>query len=390
MEPTGDLALEKFMNGSFAQGMLRLPALLATALLAAACASTTFVDTPPVPPLVNQPRYDIESIDPLEMSTEMRQFVAEQINRRGSDDDRAWRLAYTVLDPFMFDFTYDPSVTLTAAEAFRARRGNCLTFSNMFVAMAREAGLDAWYREVEIDPEWSSRDENLLVSLHVNAATWDRTKEYVVDVSRRQPRTREISRKMSDREATAQFYNNLGVNALVMGDLALAYAYFRKAEEAHPALAYIWSNIGVVLNRNGQTDDAILAYNAALSIDPRHTVSLNNLYTIYNERGDEELALAIQARVERYRQRNPYYVHYLAEVAFAGNELDDAMRLANRALRLEDREYRFWYTLAQLQYRTGRAGRAEMNLEKAIELAPEWVETSALVLPGEVPELPED
>ena len=61
-------------------------------------------------------------------------------------------------------------ITLTASEAFHTRRGNCLTFSNMFVAMARYAGLNAWYREVEIDPEWNSREDTLLVSLHVNAA----------------------------------------------------------------------------------------------------------------------------------------------------------------------------------------------------------------------------
>lgn len=338
--------------------------------------------------LKNQPHYDIESVDPLELSNEMKQFVAEQFNRRNIKSDRAWQLAYSILDPYILDFTYDPAVTLTASEAFRARRGNCLTFSNMFIAMAREAGLDAWYREVRIRPEWSSRGDNLLVSLHVNAATRDHRREYIVDVSRRQPKDGEFSYRLSDLEAEAQFYNNLGVNALVAEDLALAYAYFRKAEETHPGLAYVWSNLGVTLNRNGQPDDAILAYETALALDNGHTVSLNNLYTIYEERGDMERAQAIQAQVERSRRRNPYYMHYLSELAFAEHELDDAMRYANRAIRLESREYRFWYTLAQLQYRNGNAKRAESNLERAVRLAPEWVETAQLVLPGEVPQLP--
>jgi tetratricopeptide (TPR) repeat protein len=254
--------------------------------------------------------------------------------------------------------------------------------------MARHAGLKAWYREVEIQPEWMHRDDTLLVSLHVNAGTIERMTNYVVDVSGRVEREGERSRKISDQEAEAQFYNNLGANALVAEDLAMAYAYFRKADETMPGLAYVWSNAGVALNRNGQQDDAIMAYETALTLDGNHSVALNNLYTIYEERGDMERAIAIQQEVERYRRRNPYYIHYLAEVAFAENLLDDAIDYANRAIRLENGEYRFHYTLAKLRYRTGEMERAENSLDTAVRLAPKWVETSQLVLPGEVPELP--
>ena len=163
------------VNGLLKRCFSGLPALLTAVGMLAACAPAPIIETPPVPVLRNQPHYDIESVDPLEISTEMKQFVAEQLARRRQENDRAWQLAYAMLDPYIFDFTYDPAVTLTAAEAFRARRGNCLTFSNLFIAMAREADLSAWYRQVEIEPEWSSRDENLLVSLHVNAATADRS-----------------------------------------------------------------------------------------------------------------------------------------------------------------------------------------------------------------------
>jgi Flp pilus assembly protein TadD len=374
------------MNRPVGQVILRATAFLAAALLLAACAAVTPVPTPPLPPLAGLPRYDIESVDPLELSTEMKQFVAEYVGRPSFEDDRAWRLSWALLDPNVLDFEYDPQVTLTAAEAFRTRRGNCLTFSNMFIAMAREAGLNAWYREVKIEPEWNALDDTLLVSLHVNAATVDRGREYVIDVSRRPARDGERNRKISDREAEAQFYNNLGANALVAQDLPMAYAYFRKAEQVNPGLDYVWSNLGVVFRRNGQTEDAVLAYETALALNERNTVPLNNLYSIYDEDGEAEKAAAIQQRVERNRSRNPYYLHYLAESAFAEHALDEAIDYANRAIRIEDREYRFYYTLAQLQYRTGSESRARLNLKKAMRLAPDWVDQGSLVLPGEVPE----
>lgn len=375
------------MKRHLLQGILHRAALaaLVTALLSA-CASKEIIRTPPIPELSNQPRYDIESIDPLAMSTEMKQFVDNHLGSRRFAEDRAWKLAYAALDPYILDFDYDPHVTLTAREAFRTRRGNCLAFSNMFIAMARYAGLSAWYREVEIDPEWNSREDTLLVSLHVNAATQERGKEYVIDVSRRPVRQGERYHVISDDEAEAQFYNNLGANALVKNDLPMAYAYFRKADEIMPGLPYIWSNLGVVLNRNEQVDDAILAYETALQLDTRHTVSLNNLYSIYEEQGDLEKAEQLQQRVERNRRKNPYYLHYLSEVAFSERLWDEAIEYANRAIRLEHGEYSFYYTLAQLQYQTGQLDRAEGNLRIAEKLAPEWVDTGELVLPGEFPE----
>lgn len=366
------------------RGAPRTALLIAACGLLVACASQT-VKTPDIPPLDDHPAYDIESVNPLEISTEMKQFVQAHLAGRTFGKDRAWALAYAMLDPWLLDFNYDPQVTLTAAEAFRTRRGNCLTFSNMFVAMAREAGLNAWYREVEVAPEWSSIDDTLLVSMHVNAATADRGKQYVVDVSRREPREGELVQRLSDRDAEAHFYNNLGADALVANDLSMAYAYFRKALQTNDQMPFIWANLGVVYRRNEQTRDAVLAYETALQLDAGHAVALNNLYTVYEVDGHIEKARALEGRVERNRRRNPYYLHYLAQVAIEEKRWDEAVEYANRAIGLQQSEYRFHYTLAQSHYQAGRINRAENSLKMAKRLAPEYIDAEELTLPGELP-----
>ncbi|NIQ94756.1 MAG: hypothetical protein GWN87_11495, partial [Desulfuromonadales bacterium] len=47
----------------------------------------------------------------------------------------------------------------------------------------------------------------------------------------------------------AQYYNNLGVEALLASDLPVAWARFRQALRTDSDLAYLWSNLGVVYNR---------------------------------------------------------------------------------------------------------------------------------------------
>jgi Flp pilus assembly protein TadD len=349
-------------------------------VLVGACASAP-VGTPTIPPLKNQSWHAIESVDLLRMTPEMRAFV-EQFGADTIDSDsRAWSLTYAALDPFLLAFDYDPMVTVPADEAFGKRRGNCLSFSSMFIAMARDAGLKAWYQEVKIAPKWSNVNDIMLVNKHVNAVILERGKRYTVDVSRRARKAFEVSRRLSDQEAQAQYYSNLGADALIAGDLSQAYAYFRKALETDSQNAYLWSNLGVVLKRNEQIEDALLAYHTALKIDPDQSVALNNLYTYYDEIGDTESAERIRSRVEHNRRKNPYYLHYMAEIAIEENRYADATELLKRAINIDGEEYRFYYTLAQSQYQEGQIQLALDSLQRARELAPAGTEIAPLEAP---------
>lgn len=361
-------------------GLLRQTGLLAFALLLTACVSVPLTRTP-IPRLAGYPEVEIPDVDLLRLSPGMREFTKRYASEGDDETGKAWMLAYAALDPYLLDFSYDPMVTLPADQAFRAGRGNCLTFSSMIIAMARDAGLRAWYQEVIIPPEWSAVNETLLVSKHVNAVVAEWGSHYVIDVSRRKKTPLEETRRMSDDEALAQYYNNRGAEALVSNDLPTADAYFRKALESRPGLAYVWSNLGVVFRRNGQTEDAILAYKVAIEQDPGHEVALNNLHTLYTEEGNLEAAAVIEQRVERNRRNNPYFLHHLAEVANEEQRWADAIDLLNRAIRLEANEYRFHYALARAQYYSGQPEVARASLARARELVPPDSMDKPLLLP---------
>jgi tetratricopeptide (TPR) repeat protein len=366
------------------RGLLPWVVWMTLGLLLTACASAPPVQTP-VPQLAGYPAIGVPDVDLLKLTPEMRDFTRRYATKASDEGGKAWMLAYAALDPYLLDFEYDPMVTLPADEAFRSGRGNCLTFSSMFIAMARDAGLRAWYQEVIVPPEWSAVNETLLVAKHVNAVVSEWGSRYVIDVSRRKKTTLEQTRRLSDEEALAQYYNNLGAEALIGDDLPSAYAHFRKALEVRPGLPYVWSNLGVVFRRNGQYADAILAYRAAIEQDPGHEVALNNLYTLYTEEGNLEAAAVISQRVERNRRNNPYYLHHLAEIANEERRWADAIELLNHAIRLESNEYRFHYALAQALYASGDPEVARASLERARDLAPADWTVEPLLLPNGSP-----
>jgi tetratricopeptide (TPR) repeat protein len=326
---------------------------------------------PGVMPLTGQPDIQLADPDLLALSPAMLEFLDDVIDPAMPRSQRTIRLARATLGPGRLAFTYDPLRTLTAADAFEQRRGNCLAFSSLFIAMARHVGLDAWYQEVQTPPVWSDVDGVWLLNLHVNVSVAARNGNWVVDVSGEQPRDNHDARRLSDDEALALYLNNLGAEALLERDLPRAYAYLRKAIGVAPGLPHVWSNLGVVYDRNRQTADAIRAYELSLRLDPVQSRAANNLHQVYQREGNLKAADKLQARVEKRRRRNPYYQYQLARQALAEQRYEDADRLLRRAIALNSQDYRFHYDLARTRALLGKPEAARKSLEQAHTLAPE-------------------
>jgi len=333
--------------------------------------ATTSVRLAHLPPLHNQKTFHVPDLNVRAVSPEMQKFLDRYVATAENPDSRAWNLAWATTDRNVLPFKYDPALTLGSVETFRRKTGNCLAFSNMLVAMARSQGLKASYQEVQIPPQWSSSNSTVLLSLHVNVLLKGRYDEWVIDISGENVSATRKIRQISDKEALAQHYNNLGADALIDGDLGTAYSYYVKAIETSPDLPYLWSNLGVVYNRNGQIADARQAYLEALDIDPGHENAANNLYAIYKKEGNQAAAQKLQAKVERHRRKNPYYLYFLSSQAAEQGNYETSEAMLQKAIKLNDKEYLFYYELARLQALRGDLEAAEANLHRALELAPD-------------------
>ena len=127
-------------------------------------------EVPPLPPA------DILGLDPA-----MRRFVAERVPAGGPGSWRLRELLRALLRDDGFHIEYQER-TYTAAEAFQLRRANCLAFTNLFVALAREAGLTVRFQEVDVPADWSSRGDLLIQNRHINTnVDLGRGREQIVD-----------------------------------------------------------------------------------------------------------------------------------------------------------------------------------------------------------------
>jgi len=345
--------------------------LLACMFLTGACASLQLANLQPPPLRHAGPEIQIADVDVLAVTPEMDQFLQRYILPYPNAHTKIQLLYQTALPSGVLDFDYDESVTMTAAEAFETHSGNCVGFSNMMIALARRAGMNAYYQEIIKQPEWSLYEDTLFLSKHVNVVVETPTRNYVLDVSGLQYGPRARQQIVDDSYAKAFYFNNLGVNALLENNLPLAYAYMKKAIAVEPKATDSWVNLGVVLSRNDQLDDAITALQTALKIDSTQISAMNNLYEAYAKRGDQEAAEKLQARVERYRRDNPYYLLYQSELAVESERLEESFKLLKRAIKKKEDDHILYFALSKTQYYSGDKTAAEKSLERARELAPQ-------------------
>lgn len=336
----------------------------------AACSSSP--PRPLAPPPLDHagPDIAVPEMELLEVTPEMQAFLERYVLPYDNPDTRLDLLTLALGRHGALGFHYDGGHSLSASDAFAKRSGNCLSFANLLVAMARRSGLQAEYQQVYVPRDWISRDNTILLEKHVNVIVSGRHQAYVMDITGQDPGPGAHRQVLSDAEAHALYYNNLGVEALLAGDLPTAHAWIVEALRIAPGMADPWVNLGVVLGRNGQQADAAFAYHAALRADPAETAALSNLYDIYLARGELERAAEVQQRVERYRRQNPYYLLKLSDEAIAATRYQESLDLLKRALSKKQDDHVFHFALARSQYLAGEKIAAEESYRRARELAP--------------------
>jgi Flp pilus assembly protein TadD len=315
---------------------------------------------------VDEPLPELEPKQLLAVNDDMRVFLDKHIpNKAYSDEMKMEAILRGLLDEGL-NLQYNNLTTYTAEQTFYARQGNCLSFTNLYIALAREAGIEASYQEVEVPPAWSAVGNRHYFSLHINVLVdLPRDRQRVVDFDVQSRSDRIKGKAVSDRTAAAQFDNNMAVYYLEERDLPLAFLHSRRAIEARPQTGYFWANLGTILRRAGELDAAEEAYITAIELTGE-PAAVSNLARLYERQGKYELAAIYAERAQRYRAQNPYYLYELAENAYDKGDYEVANKLLRSAIgkRRDEPEFYRLYGLTWAQL--GEAGRAEKSFEKAV------------------------
>ena len=306
----------------------------------------------------------------FEIDDDMRAFIAEHVDDARASRERMRRLLRGMLQTGLMSLDYNDATTKTARQTFHDRVGNCISFTSLFVALAREADLDVAFQTVEVPPIWYSDSDLVILNNHVNALVKHNFGvRVIVDFNVADLKGDYETVEVSDEYALALYYNNVAMDALRAGDREKSFALLKKSIETYPDIAANWANLGVIYSRSGLDDHAIAAHLQALDLDKNHRPSLTNLASLYQGKGDPEAAETYRRQIRRYQDQNPYFHYSHALAAYRSGDLEGASERLDRAIDLKDSEHKFYQLQGLIAAQQGDADLALQSIEKAHSLA---------------------
>lgn len=365
---------------------MRIPALIAVLALAAAglagCAvepqarpsTDVFVDAAFKPPSV-----PIDPASAMDMTPAMRHFAEHEM----ASEIRAKGLRNGLIDALYtkgrLQLDYDSEITRTAAEAFDARRGNCMSLVLMTASFARYLSLPVRFNNVYIEESWTRSHDIFFVAGHVNISlerphstgTWSSVfgDPELLTIDFLPPEQVRYHRSQVIDESTilAMFLNNRAAEALTVGQVDDAYWWARAAILTDSRWLAAYNTLAVLYRRKGLYDRAESTLRLVLEREPLNAQAMSNLILVLSDTGRQAEAQNYANQLAQIQPVPPYKFFDEGVAAMKAGEFATARQLFRKevARAAYVPEFHFWLGLAD--WGLGDVSGARGEIAKALE-----------------------
>ncbi len=303
---------------------------------------------------------------PFQIDDAVREAIEGRVTVGAAEPVRANQVLEFVFS--YLDLQYSLTPTRDAVETFHAGEGNCLSFVNLFVGVAREKRLNPFYVEVRDYNRWSFREGMVVSHGHIvagmrvdgNLATYDflpyRAKSY-----------RDF-KAIDDVRAAAHYFNNLAAESLLAGNVDQAYELAGIAVDLEPGFDKAVNNLAVSLLRLGRPQEAADLLAESLEFHPESVHLLTNQVRAQQQLGNHDEAGALLGRIESLELANPFFYVYRGELALASGDTETALSYMRRALKQDTELPEVHIGLVKIFLAVGDKDRALHHLERALKL----------------------
>ena len=359
--------------------MKNILSLLLAAALLAGCAGA--------PPAVQEPaglfhdqlfKAEARPAEPeavFTLSAEMRAYLQQEIAQQARSKGVRQGLMDALYTKGGLKLDYDASHTRNAAEAFAARRGNCLSLVLMTSAFAKAMDLPLRFNSVYVDELWSRSGDLYLLSGHINLSLGRPLKDrgavgtdsdmLTIDFLPPEELRRQRSRVIEEHTVVAMYLNNRAAEELQAGHVDAAYWWARAAVARDPRFMPGYNTLGVVYRRAGQLALAEQVFRTVMAQEPANAQTLSNLILVLRDRGQPAEAELLAAKLRDIQPDPPFKFYDQGIAAMKRGEFREAKRLFSRELErfAYFHEFHFWLALAN--YGLGDIAEARKHLALA-------------------------
>lgn len=308
---------------------------------------------------------------PDRLTEPMKAWLRQQVPTTTPAAERIPRLLDALLGTEGLDLDFRQSPTGTAHDVFIERKANCLSFSFLFVAFARELGVEAGYVGVSGIGGYHKDGDLIVVSDHVASTYGAGPDARLVELRFGESTGDRQVQPLEDHEARVLFLVNRGAELIHAGDLDAAQHWLELAVELDPTQPRAWVNLGVAGRRRGDPAAAARAYRRAIEADGDFLGSYFNLAALLRQEDERGAGREILRLLDRADNRNPYFLLALGDQSLSEGQLEDARRFFRRAVRLDRQLAQTRAAMAEWALEEGATRRAARWLRRARDIDPD-------------------
>lgn len=316
--------------------------------------------------------------NPIAINDEMKRDVMEKVGMGAPPLERIERLMRYLTDQKQMGFHYSRARSLTAIEAFHAREGDCISYSNLYVGLARYLKLPVYFVDIDEAPHYYMEGKTLFRSSHIAVAY---TEQYnttkmnpfiaIVDFSQESSRWKLwLYQLIDDSHAMALFYNNIAVERMTSGDFDYAERLLTFLLKENPNVKEIYNNLAVVkmdLNKNNEALDIL---RAGIIRFPDYHPYYSNAVQAAHAAGKNALAEKYQKMGMRLASSDPFFLFNQGIKSYNMKDFAEAEKYFKAALK-KNRSSPFLYAwLARVYLESGQEKKGIKAFRKVQELAP--------------------
>jgi tetratricopeptide (TPR) repeat protein len=306
--------------------------------------------------------------NPFSIDPAIAAEVEAKVGSGGTPTDRMRRLTY-YLNERKFDYVANRS--LTATEAFNSRSGDCMAYTNLYMALARSLRIPTFFVHISEAQNYFEREGLYFVSSHMAVGCQIQYFTVIVDFTEQKSEySLAIYDAVDDATAAALFYNNVAVDHLMAGDVDYAEKLLRYLLKTLPHLKEAQNNLGVVLMRQGKFLEALAVLQEGLQSFPEYQPLYTNAIQAAKGSGNPDLAKQFATQGQSISQRDPFFIFNKGLDRFEAKDYAGALVEFQRVLSRQSTSPMLYAWIARARLSMGQNAEGIKAFEEAQRLAP--------------------
>jgi tetratricopeptide (TPR) repeat protein len=307
--------------------------------------------------------------NPYLIDDEIAATVDQEVGRWGTPYDRLHRVLRFMTDRGLLGFQYAQDVTVTAREAYHARRGNCMSYTNLFLGIARHLDVPVFLIHINEATSFYEKDGTFVVSTHMAVGYDAVVRITLVDLGGESDRLR-VYERASDLAGFCLFYNNVAVEKMLSGDIPGAEKLLAFLVRIFPPLKETRNNLGALYLRQARYEEALALYTVLAAASPDYRPAFTNGLVAARGAGRQDLVERFAQGAATLAEKDPFYLFNQGVTAFQKGDYTTAESYFHRAASQQPHNPLVSAWLSRTYLQSGRTEEGIEEFRKAQELAP--------------------